>query len=40
MRTVENKVLLKNFLLEGECDSKMVVDGEALLWSGNWSKCF
>ena len=43
MRTGKNKPVLKNFLLEGvrpgeNTDSKVVVDGGALLWSRNWSK--
>ena len=44
MRTGKNKPTLKDFLLEGvhpteSTGSKVVVDGEGLLWSLNWSNC-
>ena len=43
MRTLKNKVKLKNYLLQGNITSEgsdciRVADGGALLWSCNWSK--
>ena len=43
MRTVKNKSTLKNFLLQGvnpteNTESKIVADGDALLWLCNWRK--